>query len=988
MIEERKGMSVIGMISSGKSTFLNSIFGINYLQTKDDITTKFICVIRYSPEIEEPKLYHLKLVHKSNNSEYFNFIKDGKDFIGKKEIKEKIKLINKNENKYSEPQYENLFWMLEINTTYISNINLMKEYDFYDVPGLNEYIRTEKNMDCPPPNKINNVSNDINQINTVDKEQENQKSFNYINGIFKYLKHIIKNFIFIINTESCYKPQNFEIIKELKKIFGFQFRNNLIILNKIDLSEDKQKTILECKQNFINNLEPDIFNVDYNTFIPLNSKNFKIEMLMKSKIKYFFLYFYTKYYEQYVMTTIKDKSISFIEFLKEEMNKKLGNNIDEFLENASQEVQRKELDKIIKIYMKIKENEHKSINFGILLDEDEDEEDDDDNESIQILKGFYKFFKEKIFMPDNSVEIKNIIDYFNNFSLKIINKNKEKIKHIFEDQMLQYFGSLNNIFKEIMIYINEDPNKENSVTNLLNDKLRKLKKFIKNGLKIYIPFVGISSAGKSSILNRLIGYNLFPESKINCTTRGIIIQYGEEVELYTVNVNSEDNFYIFEETDEPISIGQENVKSYLECLNYKAPKNGKKYFYLIKTPIKFFKECKKLNKDFINKIYFVDLPGCDTSDNPFNELITNVEKSPYEKLLNISSSFVFINKGRAITQESNQKIIKKLYRDIKDNSSLGCEYLKNCLFCVNIFENLTEEEKEISKMKRDYSLMLFENNEEQENSYKYLNVCLFNSQSYLEYLKISNELNNKELLLYQFKENYKNKKKEFSKFCLSFYKTKLEGLSFPTKIDKTFIFDNSIDNWFIDNILKVSKEEQNKINQNLLKENCLKLSHLYQCTLKRIKENKYYVDSYCEEFFSNLENQIIGAREFSITNFKENMEKSFTYFDMLFQKEIQNISSKSKLTIKEESDNIISQLEEIKKNQKIGNIFDKYLIESIDMIEKIKKNSKLLLEEYDNNLEKLIREEFEVKIQEKTKDLEVSINRHIDELNTKIPEFQ
>jgi len=177
-----------------------------------------------------------------------------------------------------------------------------------------------------------------------------------------------------------------------------------------------------------------------------------------------------------------------------------------------------------------------------------------------------------------------------------------------------------------------------------------------------------------------------------------------------------------------------------------------------------------LNKDFINKIYLIDLPGCDTSDNPFNELMTDVERSLYEKLLNISSSFVFINKGRAITQESNQKIIKNLYKDIKDNSSLGCEYLKNCLFCVNMFGSLTEEEKEISKMKRDYSLMIFENNEEQENNSKYLNVSLFNAQSYSEYLKISNELNNKELLMCQFKENYKNKKKNFQNFVFLFIK--------------------------------------------------------------------------------------------------------------------------------------------------------------------------------------------------------------------------
>lgn len=54
----------------------------------------------------------------------------------------------------------------------------MRESDFYDIPGLNEYFRTKKNMNSPPPNIINNASNDINQIN--DESQENQKSFNYI----------------------------------------------------------------------------------------------------------------------------------------------------------------------------------------------------------------------------------------------------------------------------------------------------------------------------------------------------------------------------------------------------------------------------------------------------------------------------------------------------------------------------------------------------------------------------------------------------------------------------------------------------------------------------------------------------------------------------------------------------------------------------------------------------------------------------------------
>ena len=66
-IQERKGMIVIGMISSGKSTFLNSIFGFNYLQTNDNITTKFICIIRYNPNLKEAEFYKLKLLQKKDN---------------------------------------------------------------------------------------------------------------------------------------------------------------------------------------------------------------------------------------------------------------------------------------------------------------------------------------------------------------------------------------------------------------------------------------------------------------------------------------------------------------------------------------------------------------------------------------------------------------------------------------------------------------------------------------------------------------------------------------------------------------------------------------------------------------------------------------------------------------------------------------------------------------------------------------------------------
>ena len=63
-IEKRDGIIVIGMISSGKSTFLNSLLGITYLKANDNIITKIVTAIRYNPDLTEPKFYHLKIIEK------------------------------------------------------------------------------------------------------------------------------------------------------------------------------------------------------------------------------------------------------------------------------------------------------------------------------------------------------------------------------------------------------------------------------------------------------------------------------------------------------------------------------------------------------------------------------------------------------------------------------------------------------------------------------------------------------------------------------------------------------------------------------------------------------------------------------------------------------------------------------------------------------------------------------------------------------------
>lgn len=1004
IIEERKGMIVIGMISSGKSTFLNSIFGFNYLQANDNITTKFICIIRYNPKIKEPTFYNLKLILTKENSDKYIFIRNSEKYIGKENIKNQIKSINEKEHKTSEPNYENLFWMLEINKIIFENKEFMETHDFYDIPGLNEYMITDEKpkkdekdkpiekdeqfnetMDemAPPPSSINtneltnktdnkqNDKKDIYEVNKTDKDNEtnknitNDENYKYIKGIFKYLKGKIENFIFIISTENCYKPSNLGIIEEVRKNIDFDLEDGLFVLTKIDLSEDRNKKIEECKQYFINNIPSNIFNLHFNVFVPLNSIDFKIEMLMKEKVKYYFLYFYRRYYEEYIIQT-KETNKTFIEYIEEKIKNIIGTqNYEQYIDDAKENIEMEDLDKIKEEYEDIKSKENKMIEFGIDFD-------DEDNESIPILKGLYNLWKEKKYFPEFSENTKEIIKYFKAYQTPTSKDNKSNIKKSKTNKMDEYLKKLENIIYEIKLYINEDKNDKNSLTSILSSKMKRIRKYIANGKKIYIPFIGGSSAGKSTILNSLLGYKLFPESQSECTTRGIIIKYGKEVELYEVNIDSENNFYVFEEGTKPVSKTVEKVQEYLKCLNCQYGKDESKYFYLVKTPIKFFDDY-KLEEEFKKNILLVDLPGSDTSNNKFNEH-DKTERTVYEKLLEISSSFIFINRGRGITSIENKKVLNQAYNTVIDNSSLGNKFIDNCLFVINMFKKLEEKEKDILGIKSDLYTIIFDDNQQKEKIIELINSSLFDAKSYMEYLNIYNKIGNSEILLKILKEEFIiKKKKNFTSFCLSQLKAKCKDLSI--ELDKNF----ECDNFFYQGIEKEMELILNDLNiicKNSDKDNIKKISNILQNVSINIKNNKFYINSNCKEFFSNLKKQIYKAKKNIEKDYETNLEDSFHFFDILFKKEIQYDKTLNQKYFKDKEKEIIEELDKLDSKYEIQKIFDKYLDVILALIESIRKSCEELIKNYNNKIDELIK----VELEEKTSTiLEEGLNKEIEE---------
>jgi hypothetical protein len=133
---------IIGVLSSGKSTFINGLFLNNsILEVGMGHTTKFICIIRHQHELESGKYRFTKVKINSDS-----LIKDGDTIEDEIAIKNKIIEINKKE--VVSEEILNNFYLLELNIHLIDdtklNDELLKDIDFLDIPGL-DFFEAKKN---------------------------------------------------------------------------------------------------------------------------------------------------------------------------------------------------------------------------------------------------------------------------------------------------------------------------------------------------------------------------------------------------------------------------------------------------------------------------------------------------------------------------------------------------------------------------------------------------------------------------------------------------------------------------------------------------------------------------------------------------------------------------------------------------------------------------------------------------------------------------
>ena len=982
-IERRNIIPIAAMVEAGKSKLWNVLFNFNFLECNSGITTKFVNILRYNPNIKEPRFYHLKVVKEGDE---FIFYKDQKfeDIVGEKNIIESNKNINSQLLRKDISNYEELFYMIEINNCpFLKDKDFLLTHDLCDIPGLSEYQKDNINNERKGNKKngqenddeeklrkeaedlglkiyknenLNNIEDDSITDNiistqneqkdetlkgysifetpeTIDKNEDdiyyenNINEKNYLTEIFTIIKNYIDGGIILFNIEKYYFAVNFKIIAKLHKVIQKEIKNFLIILNKMDKSKDPD----DDKKKFnglLNEYFPkcETFNLNKNFFIAISTLQVENELLMDKSFKHLMNY----HYFNYASKVIRDKNLksgkTFIEHLNEILTKVHGikkediiKNVENLNKNANISYINEELISIVnnfenyftfaeQIDIGISENNFKDINKNFI----DFDEDFDDIDPSYIIKMMYILHKEKKNLPSYSEETNKLLDYFSRNKKKDI-ENKEKVEKE-KDNDETNEGKINrriiNIINNFVKIIQETKLDRNQIKNVMTE-IEKIKIYLEKYDNIFIPFLGPSNAGKTTIINGIIGKDILPTNLSECTKKGIIISYceSEEVTIRKVwfrenNFNGEDFRYL--KLGNIIGRGLEQVKQTLHGLNYNFTDKKENFFYLVQTKIKLFDEM-KLEKNFKKMIYLVDLPGYGTN-NIF-------EKEIYNKLLSISSSFIFVVKNKLIKENYTQEIVQNIFEQAKKQKKISSSlFLKSCLFIFNIENEEKIKDEELTNAKVDIISIINElKNDDKDN----INICFFKAKYYLNYCNHLDYFSNledslmndyKQFSLYKHKiflypENISNK--IYGTFCEYLYKElikKIKSIDFKKKfeneqkIDKNIEFQtNELKDLFADypefgdldkiknkldkilsfaceNINKTKELEESNINQ-LENSLSLQIKIINNNLEKDIKDKIYEITSLLDDLF--LKKNILEESNdfFKIKEFKEKISE-------------------------------------------------------------------------------------------------------------------
>ena len=959
-IKLKKIVPMIGVQSSGKNVLLNILFGINIEQNYDLVGNKFINIIRYNPEIQEPKFFHLKTKFKDNN---YIFFKDKKfqEIIGFQEIIKEIEKINKNLLKGKEIKFIDNIYMTEINSI--------------SFPEHKEYFLQHVIIDFPllSGDKSNNEIKKENE----NEIKENMSIQNFNRGIMEIFKNNIENFIILIDINNYKDEIYFNIIFQLKKITNKQIVNSLILFDISKAPGKYDNEYNNCKNYFVKHF-PDFesFNFWLNKNIQINLIQIESELLIQKSfyhlLRYYFcLYNYQDDDNENESNEIESFSEGFINYLKKIIEKDF-----EYLKDKLDELNSEETFEIDNAIKKL--NEKDKIVLTIQEEEDNDiacpDEDEDEISHKDILKMVFLYYKEKKFKAEYSYITGQLINYF---------------KH--QDELQKELLKIDNNFEINKIDKNDKIIVEN--LKLILEKLEKTKAF-KNTIKnfkadieeleqqnqncIFIPFLGPSNSGKSTFLNAIIGKDILPISHGECTKKGIIISYSGDNEpditirnakLKSKLINGTFKYYF--DFEKIIASGFSKVKEILTSLNYEYNENDENCFYYLKTKIKLFDDM-NLNKYFKNKIFLIDFPGYG-NNNYF-------ENNIFQKIFSLCNCFTFMMRDSRIFEKETQIILSKALEIIKESHYKFTVngFIKSCLFICNIFDKTqTDDDKDIMIAKNDIQELTKVKND------KDINIC------FVKALKYSNDINNLNFF-FDIEETINEEFQKFNGYKIYYY--------------QIYIKKSSFEEYFNDIISKkllelgfnyIPKEEAPSAEINIIKN---KIEHFpmgnFSEKLKDdIAKKFYYVQQNFDWKFNygkfeegfkklleNVFNEINKNKERIIQNQIDVFEK------IIEQKFSEEISLDSFELLKKIREKYIKTIEGLYnyhkiKSSKQGDICSAFFSNISDYLNNTKKVIKDLLNKNDR---KEIKDEIKNQISIFCEGISLSMEKYIDEINNAI----
>ena len=674
----RKILSVIGNISTGKSTFLNYLLGSDILQTGDGLKTRFIVIIRHT-EIDVPVLSHV--IRKTNA--YDDIYKKEKDIHGKEEYKGKEEIIEaisslnnslKKEEDEGKLDYSKNLYLLQIRIKNIHNQDFLNSFDLADIPGLNN-------------------------------RSQQEGKFGSIKAIFTPLTGLIQYGFLIFDAYQYEDKHVLEILKQLMSEEKIKFNHFLIILNKIDEKpiEKRKEVFLKFKAYLNYHLGDDLLN-DTNSIVTMSS----LKLLEEYNVMENFDNFLSYHFKEFINNS-KNTNNTIEKYFK----RLVANG---YYMNNKSEPRKKytELEKILNPEELDEEfTDHISKlaeNAGLkLIFDPEDESYENICKLFSVLqKAFSK--KEIYFYQSPSEYRKKIDDFFDNKDFISLNqKNKQKNKNgssesnnngMVNAKLLECMEKLKSFYQLNIRDLQSKSNKTGHLQKNINiqslgERMENLEKLIACHDKIRITVYGTYNAGKSTTLNTFIGRDLLQTDDEQCTRKPILIRYLKEdqkpkiyrAELKSVKDYDKFTHYSFVEKGNALAEGDEAVRNFISSQNifptlkdYKE--KDKDDFFILKTPIKILDEL-NLSEEIKNNVEFLDTPG-------LNAGLINSEGDLLAKLVEQTFIYFFIidpKVGGTDTAAFNDilenTMLKTIYNRSIINDSMTFPYLFICNKCDN-----------------------------------------------------------------------------------------------------------------------------------------------------------------------------------------------------------------------------------------------------------------------------------------------------------------